>query len=201
MVSLERAKRYLGIEGEDAARDELIQTALDGAVGLIEAAVGRKLGAAEVTELVNGTGRGTVYVSRTPVTDVHEIVLHRSTAADLSQIRRWQDLGAVAVPAIDDVAIDVAGGLTRLDGGVWQTGNRNVQVRYTGGYTDETLPPALRLLILQATALYFRGRGKEGVKSESLSEVSYTLHTPAQDEVLAIPGAQAIIDAHRRIAV
>jgi hypothetical protein len=200
LVSLDAARAWAGLA---PAADPLLTLAVDGAEALVESAVGRPLDAWSGTERVDGSGTHTLYLSRAPVASIESIAY--ATAAEgvpLSQITSWAALAAShSPPAPEDVETDLAGGLTRLDGAAWPRGHRNVIVEYAAGYTPETLPADLRLLIVQLTAACFRGRGSEGLRAESLGDLSRTYAQPTEADLLGIPGAAATIARYRRAAV
>lgn len=202
LVALETARKWLGAAEGDDTLDAVLEIALEGAEALVEAACARDLGSFDGVERLDGTGTAALYLKHYPIREVHGVSFaNAGQGVRLSEMRSWGQLAASSTPPeLDDLDTDTAGGLHRLDGGLWPLGSRNVRVEYEGGYTPDTLPADLRLLILQVTAASFRGRGSEGVKSESLGDLSRTYAQPTEADVLAIPGAAAIIARYRRIA-
>jgi hypothetical protein len=200
LVTVDTARAWLRVS-EEQAGDDLLALALGSAEALIESAVGRDLALWSGTERVDGTGTDTLYLTLAPVVAITNIAFTGAAGVPLSQITSWDDLAATAsVPGPDDLEAD-NGSLVRLDGGLWPRGRRNIAVTYEAGFTPETLPGDLRLLVLQATghALNIRGLGGT-LKSESLGDLSRTYAEPSEADLYGIPGAAATIARYRRLA-
>lgn len=204
LVSLDTAKDWLGVASEDGSRDAVITIALEAAEEIIAGLLGRPgLGLVENnTERLSGNGRACIVLSRAPITGVSEIeVDSRATEVPITDLTSWNQLNAIGAPSLDDVEADSKGGLWRHDGKAWPHGTRNIKVTYTGGWTSDTLPADIRLVILQVTSMSFGIRTHEGLKSVDMGTGSWTISQPTRDDVLGIPGARATLDKYRRPAV
>lgn len=157
LATLAQAKEFLGITGTD--QDALITRLLDAATQYLETQTGRTLAQTTLTEYYDGDGDRTLFVASPPAS--------------------FENYGVDTYLKIDDVQIDedafvVHSGEGRivLDSAVFSRGDKNVEVKYKGGFA--TVPADLvQATIELAGAMLKRGRSA-GVKSESIGDYSVT---------------------------
>lgn len=203
LVSLERTKRRLGISELDTTKDDVVSDAIEDAVGLVEALINHPLSSQTLSLRVDGSGEETLYLPLSPITEITRIAFDTRTSASegmrLSELRSWdQFILTQRVPELSELSFDRAGGVVRLDGGLWPRGTRNIEVDFTGGYTEDSLPHDLRRLVLDIIAFGWVRRGREGLSSVSINNFSADFVMPSESDVLGISGAKDVIARYRR---
>ena len=165
IVSIEEMLDYLG-ETPTAADELLLSALLDNVEALYERATLRDVGfyqAADtgVTEVLDGTGSPRLYLSY-PIAAITSISL--GYAAD--EALNVSDPAAVAYAVGSRVVV-------RTDGGGF---GKARQPRYVHVVYDHmgNVPVDAKLPIMEVVASIYRGRGSEGMKSETIGDYSYT---------------------------
>ncbi|GEM_PF-2741811 len=139
MITVSDAKTYLALDPDDDSEDDLIQTLIDAASETLERAAGRRLRSQATVELVNGTGRPSVWIWDEPesIDTVHE-----------SAARTWTD-----DTLVDPSAYVQDGPRLVKTSGVWRRGVQTVRVAFQAGFS--TMPADLALAArLQFAKLY-----------------------------------------------
>lgn len=108
-ITLAEARQWLNLT--DASEDDLLLDLIDAASTAVENYCNRPLASATVTEDYTGTGTALLFLRRTPVTAVLQVIL----------------AGLPVECSFDSISI------RRADGGIFAHGSR-VTVTYTGGW-------------------------------------------------------------------
>lgn len=110
---------------------------------------------AQRDDWISAIGNNRLYLLAHPVTQVTSV-----------------ELNGVEVP---QTAYSVHDRYLRLNNGVWPEGLENVKVVYTAGWSSETLPDTIRMVILQIATLMLMEAGENiGVTGKSFGENSRT---------------------------
>jgi len=147
VVSLDDARRFLGLTDRDAARDEFLRDLIDEATDAVEAYTRRIWRQQTVTEKHDG-GTRSLRLRRFPVTSVTTVVEFSTTTTAY---------------VFDQHTGVIHRGSTYSGGGYnWQPGVQNVTVTYVAGPT--TVPPRVRGAVLEALReIYNAQRGGSGL--------------------------------------
>lgn len=171
IVSLEELQAYLG--DAPATDDDLLTALLDNVEALYERATLRDVGfykaAAEgVTEVLDGTGSPRLYLAY-PIATLTSIALGYSA----------EDALDVSDPAVVSYAVG-SRVVARTDGDGF---GKARQPRYVHVVYDHqgNVPADAKLPIMEVVASVYRGRGSEGIRSETIGDYSYSRY--AQDGI------------------
>lgn len=144
--------------------EDLIPDAIDEAVGLANQFCGREFESALHDEYLDvyDDDQSRVIVQHTPITEVTAV---------------YDDAQSTAPTLVDsaDYIYDPNTGVFEYEDSEWTVGLRSVRIKYTAGYTTETLPPELRLVLRQIVAWVIGSRGDVGVTQTSADGMSQTL--------------------------
>lgn len=159
MVALDDVKAWLKVT--TATTDPQIQGLIDRATAFIERETNWYFGPLRaVTEVLDGTGLGVMFISQPPVDDPVVLV-----------IRNRSSVGA------DWTVVDAADYEVRDRGlyaaGIWAQGQYNFEVAYNQGFCD--VPGDIAQLLLDLVAAKWRGNDENpAMKSERIGDYSYT---------------------------
>lgn len=176
MIGLGLLRDYLRLTDLQHDDDELIQELERNAVTIVESATGYRFPAeGDVVEYVKGTGTADLYLALTPT-------------AEPSQVLERTDVGdtGTAITAAQSDGWVVRGTKLVRKAGFWTLG-AEYQVTYPGGFEPENEPGDVRQAVMQITGILYRGRGKDGFKSETVggSSSSYA-YDKVEDAIKAI---------------
>ena len=199
MIPLAALKDYLGIGAEDTSEDTALTELERNAVAFIETQTRRYFGPPELAEeILDGSGTRKLWLSEPPVAEdeyewplvtVEEVSVPGATPTTIEQ---------GAEDGFEVRIRDREGLLVRWGGKVWRRGSEYT-VSYFRGYAMGSEPGDIRQLVLGLVSLRRNQRGAEGVRSESLAGGEYSYTRFSGEDLAAIPGAQATIDAWRRL--
>ena len=127
----------------------------------------RKFIRASYTEVRNGSGTATLVLRQLPVVSVSSIQMNRS------------DLRQASAPGSGDGWEFSENAVYLNDGGIFETGTRNIVVTYTAGYLPITdpltdIPQDLQDSIVMAVADRFKRRTNIGILSKSIAGETIT---------------------------
>lgn len=185
MIALAELKAWLSEPSEPGVDD--ILTALEPqAVIVVERETGRYFGASIThTEIVVGDGTGTLRLAERPntITSVEE----RRRAGDT-----WTEIVETADDGFESRIPSAAPARTKLirkNGRIWRSG-WEYRVIYDFGYAAGAEPGDIRLAVKQVVALLYAERGREGLRTESVGDHSYSVLTNASGrrELASVPG-------------
>jgi len=187
LCSLDDVKNYLGIEGIDDAKDELIEELINNVTEFAESYCDRNFYTAEYTEYHNGDGTGVLFPKEYPITSVSGV---------------WDDTDRNFTIGTNDFASDEYGIMherwIELYEDYFTKYTRNVKIIYTAGYS--TIPLDLKQAGVELVAWKFN-EGRElhllGIDSVSREGTGATAYY-----VRDIPaGARMVLDRYRRRAI
>ena len=142
-----------------ASEEARVAEAMARALGAIEHAVDWYFGPPRQTSEIVSARAGTVYLRQPPVAGYPISVSSRYTRSD-----PWE--------TVESADYEVEGRkLTHVS--CWPLTERGIRVVYHEGF--ETLPSDVELRVIELVSNSMRQRGKEALKSESISDYSYTL--------------------------
>lgn len=194
LVSLAEAKERLDRPADIPRADEkLIENLINRSATRIESHLDRDLKAGTVTEHYDGSGTGTLWVRRYPLTSVSELNVDPN-----------RDFFASTDIDPTDVVIDSERGTVRFFPGSnafrssFATGVKNVKIVYTGGFTivPEDLKEAS--LILVARSFMRIRQGAEGIISESVAGYSASYEGTTRESGLPLE-VQGILTRYKRV--
>jgi hypothetical protein len=193
IVSLDELREYLG--DAPVADDALLEALLDGVEALYARATGREVGwyidqRVGVTEVLDGTGSKRLYLPY-PVAAITSISLGYNAAAP-DEALNLSDPASVVYGVGSRV-------VTRTDGGGF---GKSGQPRYVHVVYDHlgNVPEDAKLPIMEVVAAIYRGRGSEGMKSETIGDYSYSrgdLESATATNMLW----QLSVDANRAVGI
>lgn len=134
----------------------------DRVIGLINwissraiAVAGRPIVEASRTIVVDGMGSSRLYLPVIPVESVESIIIDPTRAFTGTPVANYY--------------LNKASGVVTLSQGVFPSGDSNIQVTFTAGYTQETLPEEVKKACLEAiqTAWNRQNDNSYGVQSRS----------------------------------
>lgn len=153
VISLEDFKQYLWYSEDD--KDDLLQSLIDWAIGIVEAYIGRGIEAKDYDELVSGKGQLSLVMKNYPINGVSDISINRGT----QQAPVWATVSNNSYIFNEDTGIiEFYGRMNR--------GLKNYRVKYNAGYNP--IPWDLKIAIMKLAWRYYNMIGKEWVKSESV---------------------------------
>jgi len=187
LVTVARAQSEPTFSALTSAR---ITELIDAASAVCESFCGRAFGNAARTEVRDGNGEAELFLRVTPVTALTLITIS-------------DDFGNSDVFDSSDVRYDVdTGRMTfRMSStqGVFTTGQQNISIVYTGGYT--TIPADVQaacILVMRGIYAMSADTGNPGMKSENIGDYSYTRQDDNDCNALVIPGsARALLAPYR----
>lgn len=197
MIDVAELKTWLGNPSEPGLTDLLTALEAD-AVGLLEYETERYFGAeVEHTEELVGDGSEKLRIRERPsaITSVEYRSLPGEswTAIAGGDEDGWE----LRLPASES-----AGGiLVRKNGNVW-TDNYEFRVIYDFGYTPGQEPGEIRLAVMRIVSFLYRDRGREGLRSESVGDYSFSIlaETSGKRDILsAVPGLDRTIRRWRGV--
>lgn len=158
MIGLTELRDFLRLRDDEHDDDSFIMQLEANAVAMVESATGYTYPAqGPVVEYVRGTGTDELFLGLTPTADPTE-VLERAKVGDV---------GTAITSAQSDGWVRRGGRLVRKAGAVWIRG-AEYQVTYVGGFVPDTEPGDVRQAVMQIVGVLFRGRGKDGLRSETV---------------------------------
>lgn len=161
------------------------------AVEFIGRQAGRYFGASdEITEYLSGSGNRILRLPE-PLTTDEAVTLVEERAYPGGTATEIPDDGFQVRPS------DTSTILVRTGGNVWTCG-MEYAVTYTRGYETDQGPKDIEQLIVDLIALRLTFRGREGLRSESIGDYSYTRF--GEGDLDSIDGAWATIGVWRRPA-
>lgn len=190
LTTLERLKKYLGIELSDTSQDFKLEFLINAASEEIETVVGRKLGKKNHIEYYTGTNRLTLMLKNYPVISINSI---KENDELITEVYRVDSETAVVSKKTLWVKAGIYKGVTP---NLYQ-GEENFEIDYVAGYvlpkdeTEEdsrTLPYDLENAIIQMISGQFNisSQGGEGLKAFKISDVSWQWDKDYMQSVLSI---------------
>ena len=159
-VTLADLKEHLDIDATDTSKDSFLINVLNAAWQAAVNYIGQDLNATDYTEYQDGDGSDSILVDQYPIISIYSVY------DDTGRLFDPTNSPSIVFDATDYTFYSVPGKVRLLSGLVFQTGVRNIQIRYRAGYT--TIPyDAARAVILIA-AWYAQRAGTEGKTAETL---------------------------------
>jgi hypothetical protein len=176
---------YLGgIDDITAAEENLLQQMIDGVQSLFEAYVGYKLARDVYVEIFDGLEFDKLFPKNIPITEIHSI--HESSD------QTWDS--TTLMPATEyTIAHNTYIQFFRRSFVAYP---QNIRVSYTGGYTTDTLPPDIKLAIIEQVSYKFsheysgRNHGVSA-KTEQDGIMSYMANK-------LLPGVVMVLNRYRK---
>jgi len=154
---------YLKIGDQDI---DLVEALCDRSSQILETLCNRKFmncdstGEIEITEVHSGNGSQYIFL------DMYPIISVTSVKEDADR-----DFGDDTTADVSTYFIDSAAGMIVSDS-YFGRGNGNIQVKYSGGYTQSTIRKDLVQVTLEIAALLYKGKDQIGISSKSFSDGS-----------------------------
>lgn len=179
LVRLDEAKAIIGkTTDEDTA---IIEMLIDGVSSEFSAYTGRNLMTATYTnETYDGDGMHWLYLKNYPVT------------ANLAVVE--DDIALTAGNENDYLAYNTEGRLYRVDD-VWYYGPKTIQVTYTAGYSNSTLPYDIKIAALKQIAHEY---GQYSRKDWGLDSVSYPDGSRSMVQGGLLKLVKEVLDGYKR---
>ena len=156
IITLDEMKAYLKVPRDNSGSDEVLALVKAASEGWVQTYCSRRFVSASYTERYNGSGRKALRVIETPV----------STSPLATVMEDGVALGVAAVYSTSaDVIYDQVSGIfhrlptsrrSTVQSPGWADGIQNIEVTYTGGYPDGSVPGDLRLATCFIGALMWR---------------------------------------------
>jgi hypothetical protein len=175
---------YLKIGDQDI---DLVEALCDRSSQIMETLCNRKFmdcdstGMNEITEIKSGRDDKYIFLDYYPVASVTDI------REDADRV-----FGTETIVDATTYTIHTEAGLIESDI-YFAEGNRNIQIKYKGGYTQSTVPKDLVQVCVEIAALLYKGKDQVGLSSKSFSDGSAAFFV----EKLSTWG-KATIDYYRR---
>lgn len=191
MISVEDLLAWLGNPSESDV-DTLLEALEERAVDFIQNETDRYFGAdAEQTEYVVGDGSGKLYIRERPA-DITSVEYRTAPGEAWIAITEGASDGwELRLPRSETDG----GYLLRKGGSVW-TSDYEFRVIYDFGYTAGAEPGEIRQAVIDVVAFLYNERGREGLKSETIGDYSYSIMAEATGKrsiLTSIPGLERII--------
>jgi len=177
LTTIQRLREYLG-QSVMTKDDGLLVSLLDSASAFFEREVGRSIGLATYTDIVDGDCSRSVMLKASPVVEVTRVVVN------------GEDV--VARPTWDGEGWVLQGDRLRFVGSIFPTcGVGNVEVTYTAGW--EVIPDDVQGAVCELAAMKYRGRDSLGVFSRAVVGQEQTMY-----QTVSLPiQIQRVIDNYR----
>lgn len=179
IVTLDEAKKYLGITVGNVAHDETLETWIDVVSGQFESEIDNKVAQQDVEEILDGDGTQTLQVTYYPV-----IALSGNSAAERLanlQVRDDVDEDWEDIETSEDYIIFPSNRpwVIELDGTEsFEDGYQNIRVEYRAGY--ETIPGDIKRAVLEVVAEMWQesnqGQGRMGLSNVGLTTAGSSIN-------------------------
>lgn len=183
IISVSQYKAYAGISA--STWDTQLGIIITATQDTLEKICGRRFDTATYTEYVDGANSPTVYVQNAPITSVTSVALiNRAETVvytydatgykvDLEAGLISRQVGGFAGGYDNRMPLNGPTAFERVP--QFPDGWQNVKIVYVGGYSSQTMPTSLQLLMYNLTACEFAVAGADlTLKSESLGHYAYT---------------------------
>ena len=155
IVSVTQFNTYSGNFETDTDVVSLKEDILGAAQEIVKNYLGYDPESGNHTDYISAIGNNRLYLMAQPISAVSSV-----------------ELNGVAITS-DEYTIN--GNYLRLKSGVWPEGDENVKVSYTAGWSAQTLPDTVKMVILQIATLMLEEAGENiGVTGKSFGENSRT---------------------------
>jgi hypothetical protein len=195
VIGLSDMKEWLG-EPSEPGVDSLLVSLEERAVDLVESETERHFGGTETfEEHLEGDGTRTLYLNENPTSlasvEERQFVGDSWTAVTGGDSDGWE-LRAPKSPS-------GTARVLRKKGHVWTYG-WEYRVTYDFGYSPGNEPPEIRQAVMDLVALKYHERGREGLRSASLGDHSYTTLADGMGrrDLMAVPGLERTLRRWRR---
>lgn len=180
MISVDDLLPWLGNPGEPGV-SQVLEALEARAVEIIQSETDRYFGAAiEHIEQLVGDGSGSLYLRERPFAESESIegtvVEYRAQTGDA-----WVEIAAGGSDGWEleyPRPVWLGAVLRRSGGGVWTKGYQ-YRITYTFGYAAGEEPGDIRQAVIDLVSFKYNERGREGLKSETIGDYSYTHMDPA----------------------
>ncbi len=163
LTTLANVKSFLGIKTADTAHDDLLSNLIARVTSRAGETFGRTLIQATLTEIKDGEGRPSVWLSSPPIASVASVHESADQVWDADSLVDADDY----IPRLND-ASDAE--LRRKAGVPWLEDFQSLRVIYDGGFS--TIPAWLEDAAIKNTAWWFNNRLRLGLSSTSLRETA-----------------------------
>jgi len=185
---------WLGSPSEPGVT-ELLEALEARAVDLVQRETGRYFGTAVArTEYLQGDDSHVLRLRERPsaVTTVH---YRTQVGDDWTAIAAADDDGWELRAPEDDTLPSM---LLRKAGGVWSS-CVEYKVAYSFGYIAGAEPGEIRQLVMDVVALKYNERGREGLRTESIGDYSYSIMADVMGrrDLLSVPGVADVLERWR----
>lgn len=158
MTALSLVRSWLRLETDQTGDNDLIDTFIDGVEKKFKTISGRALVSASFTEVVNGKNTASVGLINTPITAVASVTVGGVTIPSASTAT---DFG-YQFSETRVYILNANRGFT--------TGNRNISIVYTGGYSGAAMPNDLREAALVQVIYEYKKRDRIGESDQNLGD-------------------------------
>lgn len=190
MISEETLTEWFGLT---EAQVPIVQDAVERALVWVETQFGRHFHTArELTYRFSGgptcgPHKKSLFLPEIPLEDeaesetVYMITVEEKNAAD-----EWETVDPTDYELIIPNALYEMPEL--VHDSYWTAGYKNIRVTLTAGYVSGSLPGDIEQLVLDLVGTWWRDRGHENLRSETIDGYSYTRWTPTADSIPATWG-------------
>lgn len=190
MIDIADLKAWLGNPTE-AGVDTLLTSLEARAVDLVQRETERYFGASEShTEILLGNGSTVLWLKERPsaLTSVEERLGPGDAWVAVGE--NDEDGWELRTPSSDTAGKR----LLRKNGHLWLP-NYEYRIIYTFGYAAGDEPPEIRQAVIDLVALKYHERGREGLRSETIGDYSYTALADGvgKRDLYAVPGIARIL--------
>jgi hypothetical protein len=181
VIPVDELRDYVKAKDADEPILEKMELA---AVAFVERETGRYFGEpAPIAEVFSGAYAGPLYLSESPAADPALVLEYFDGTS-------WSTVDSSSY-TIDGSAIWPAAST------LWIYGHRNYRATYTRGYVAGEEPADIRQAVMDLVATKWKGRGQEGMQSETIGGYQYT----RSDAFEVVPGLSDTLRNWRRVRV
>lgn len=180
--------------GSPTGVDSLLVALEARAVDIVERETERHFGTSETfTEILQGTGRTTLWLNEAP-SAVTSVEYRTYVGEDWTTITASADDGY----ELQDPTSDSGGARLLRKGGFLWTRGYDFRVIYDFGYAAGSEPPEIRQAVIDLVTAKYRQRERQGLKSETIGEYSYTTDSMGTGDIASVPGLKRALSRWRR---
>lgn len=191
-ATLAEVKQFMQIQAD--TDDAFLFTLLKNTTKIIQNAIGRKIFSDTFTELISGDGKShDLILEQYPiisVTSIHDDLDRVFGDGTLLVEDTGSNEGDYRIVDKDDVDGENPGIIRRLDGNIWQRGDKNIKVVYVAGYATGNIPADLAQAQIDFVSYIFNNKDmRSGIKSYKLGQfsVAYDNSASGRTQFRSIP--------------